>query len=69
MIIETKGSGFADQKRFAARKRFMETEFICMNNDKFGYRRFHYLYLSDADDMATVNLPKLNAAILQFFTD
>lgn len=69
MIIETKGSGFADQKGFAARKRFMETEFLRMNNEKFGYRRFDYLYLSDADDMTTVNLPKLNTAILNFFTD
>jgi hypothetical protein len=69
IIIETKGSGFADQKGFAARKRFMETEFLRMNNEKYGYRRFDYLYLSDADDMATVNLPKLNTAIVNFFTD
>jgi hypothetical protein len=69
MIIETKGSGFAEQKGFIARRRFMETEFLRMNNEEFGYRRFDYLYLSDADDMATVNLPKLKTAILNFFTD
>lgn len=68
MIIETKGSGFAEQKGFQARKHFVETEFIRMNNDKFGYRRFHYLYLTDADDMAA-NLATLNAEILNFFSD
>ena len=69
MIIETKGSGFADQKAFAARRAFMETEFLRMNNDEFGYRRFSYLYLSDADDLTSVNLAKFNDAILDFFTE
>ena len=40
-----------------------------MNNEKFGYRRFDYLYLSDGDDMTTVNLSKLNDTILDFFAD
>lgn len=69
LIIETKGSGFADQKGFAARRLFMETEFLRMNNKESGYRKFHYLYLSDADDMASGNLAKLNAEILNFFAD
>ncbi len=68
LIIETKGSGFAEQKEFLARKNFVETEFLTMNNDKFGYRRFDYLYLSDANDMAD-NLRTLNTAILSFFVD
>jgi len=68
MIIETKGTGFADQRGFAARKHFMKTEFLRMNNEKFGYRRFDYLYLSDADEI-TVNLANLNSAIIDFFTD
>ncbi len=68
LIIETKGSGFADQKTFLARKNFVETEFLKMNNDKFGYQRFEYLYLSDKDHMTT-NLAKLNSSILNLFVD
>ena len=68
LIIETKGSGYADQKAFIARRRFVETEFLKMNNAKFGYARFDYLYLSDADDMQA-NLRKLCDAAATFFTD
>jgi len=45
IIIETKGSGFA--ANFAAKKLFMQNEFIPKNNEKFGYRRFEFLYLED----------------------
>ena len=45
IIIETKGEGFA--AKFADRKKFMETEFIQKNNERFGYERFHFLYLED----------------------
>lgn len=51
LIIETKGSGFADQPEFIARRKFMENEFLKMNNEKFGYQRFEYLYLSDNTKM------------------
>ena len=44
-IIETKGEGFA--AKFADRRRFMETEFIRKNNERFGYERFRFLYLED----------------------
>lgn len=44
-IIETKGEGFA--AKFADKRRFMETEFIKKNNEKFGYNRFEFLYLED----------------------
>ena len=67
LIIETKGSGFADQKTFTARRAFMETEFLRMNNDKFGYARFDYLYLSDKDDLS-LTLRKLCDAAQRFFT-
>ncbi len=45
LIIETKGSGYADQKAFLARRDFVQSHFLQMNNDKFGYARFEYLYL------------------------
>ncbi|MFH0796019.1 MAG: hypothetical protein V2A65_03065, partial [Candidatus Omnitrophota bacterium] len=42
LIVETKGSGFADQPEFKARRNFMESEFLKINNEKFGYSRFDY---------------------------
>lgn len=45
IIIETKGEGFA--AKFADKRKFMETEFVMKNNEKFGYRRFDFLYLED----------------------
>ena len=44
-IIETKGEGFA--AKFADRHRFMKTEFIRKNNERFGYERFRFIYLED----------------------
>jgi hypothetical protein len=66
LIIETKGSGFADQIKFKLRKTFMETEFLKMNNESFGYDRFEYLYLADDETMER-NLDELNTAIVSFF--
>lgn len=45
IIIETKGEGFA--AKFAERREFMETEFVRKNNERFGYKRFNFLYLED----------------------
>ncbi|MBQ6209847.1 MAG: DEAD/DEAH box helicase family protein [Prevotella sp.] len=45
IIIETKGEGFA--AKFKEKKDFMEKEWIEKNNEKFGYKRFKFLYLED----------------------
>ena len=68
LIIETKGKGFADQPEFKARRAFVQDEFLKMNEKKFGYARFDYLYLSDADPMPS-NLNKLCKAAQDFFTE
>jgi len=68
LIIETKGSGFAEQTTFKLRKQFMEKEFLKMNNDKFGYKKFEYLFLQD-DAKFDDNLVKLNKTIVEFFRD
>lgn len=68
LIIETKGSGFAEQKGFINRREFVEKHFIPFNNDKFGYRKFEYLYLTDSEDFET-NLSRTSKAIREFFTD
>ena len=45
LIIETKGEGFA--AKFAERRQFMEEEFVKLNNERFGYNRFSFLYIAD----------------------
>ncbi len=47
IIVETKGSMYANDPKYQARKEFIESEFIRLNKDKFGYDRFEYLYLQD----------------------
>jgi len=68
LIIETKGSGFADQPGFIARRNFMETEFLRMNNEKFGYNKFDYLYLPD-DNKMNENLHFFQTKIAAFFEE
>jgi hypothetical protein len=68
LIIETKGKGFAEQKEFVARRAFVQDHFLKLNNDRFGYARFNYLYLSDADDL-DANLKKLCDTTSAFFTN
>jgi hypothetical protein len=45
IIIETKGEGYA--AKFKEKKDFMEKQWVEKNNEKFGYKRFHFLYLED----------------------
>ena len=64
LIIEMKGEGFA--AKFAERRQFMEEEFVKLNNERFGYNRFSFLYIEDTmtpteQDEETIN------AINQFF--
>jgi len=68
LIVETKGSGYAEQTTFKLRKKFMETEFLQMNNDKFGYKKFEYLFLQD-DAKFDDNLAKLNEVVINFFSN
>lgn len=68
LIVETKGSGYAEQTTFKLRKKFIETEFLKMNNEKFRYKKFDYLYLPDNEKLDD-NLAKLNNTIVEFFKD
>ena len=45
VIIETKGEGFAG--KFIPRRQFMNDVFIKLNNEKFGRKRFKFLYIED----------------------
>ena len=66
LIIETKGKGFANDPVFLKKKKFVETQFLEQNKDKFGYHKFDFLYLVDSDALPN-NLSKLNSKIDNFF--
>lgn len=68
LLIETKGSVYAADKVFQKKKSYVETEFLKLNKEKFGYQRFDFLYLEDSKDIAA-NITKLINKINQFFND
>ena len=68
LLIETKGKVFAEDNVFQQKKKYVETEFLKINQEKFGYQRFDFLYLEDSTDAAG-NIAKLNSKINQFFKD
>lgn len=68
LMVETKGEGYGNDPAFLAKKKFVETDFLEQNNEKFGYRRFDFLYLGDSDKKAD-NTAKINARLEAFFTD
>ena len=65
-IIETKGEGFA--AKFADRRRFMDEEFIRRNNERFGYRRFRFVYLEDTESPEAF-LQRTLRTINEFFNE
>jgi len=66
LMIETKGRGYENDSVFINKKNFVSNEFLKQNNEKFGYNRFDFLYLSDADKIEK-NISKLNEKISDFF--
>jgi hypothetical protein len=66
LIVETKGKGFENDPGFKAKRKFVETEFLEQNKEKFKYNKFDFLYLVDSDNMPT-NLNKLSGKINEFF--
>lgn len=47
VILETKGSIYANDPRFMLRRMFVENDFVPENNRQFGYSKFDYLYIQD----------------------
>ncbi len=66
LIIETKGEGFSNDPSFINKKNFVETKFLQQNEEKFGYKKFDFLYLEDSKDI-TDNISTLNDKINEFF--
>ena len=67
LLIETKGALYAEDKIFQKKKTYVETEFLKLNQEKFGYQRFDFLYLEGKMDNA--NTAKTINKINQFFND
>ncbi len=65
LIVETKGEAFAVQEDFKLRRKYVETDFLRINNEKFNYQKFDYLYLEG--EMDQNNIVKLNAKLKEFF--
>lgn len=66
LIVETKGALYAQDESFRDRRAFVEGQFLKQNEEKFGYRRFDYLYLEDSlSDSERIN--KTNDIINKFF--
>lgn len=66
LIVETKGSLYAQDEAFKDRRAFVEGQFLKQNEEKFGYKRFDYLYLEDSlSDSERIN--KTNDIINKFF--
>ncbi|MDI9357745.1 MAG: DEAD/DEAH box helicase family protein [Phycisphaerales bacterium] len=68
LLIETKGALYAEDKLFQKKKNYVETEFLKLNQEKFGYQRFDFLYLEDSKNIVA-NIKKLNDKLNQFFND
>ena len=63
LIIETKGSGFAEDKAFNDKKDFVKSKFLEINNSKFDY-----FYLQD-DENENQALERLNNKIDTLFKE
>ena len=68
LIIETKGEGFSNDQSFIKKKKFVETNFLEQNTEKFGYQKFDFIYLEDSISL-TNNINKLKTKINSFFNE
>ncbi|MCX6162737.1 MAG: DEAD/DEAH box helicase family protein [Ignavibacteriae bacterium] len=68
LIVETKGEGYSADTNFIGKKKYVETEFLRINKEKFKYNRFDFLYLEDKDAISN-NLSKINNRIKNYFND
>ena len=64
VIVETKGEAY--KEKFADKRKFMVEEFCKLNNERFGYERFEFLYLEDSTS-ETDRLASANRIVTTFF--
>lgn len=68
LIVETKGSLYAQDKNFLKRRAFVEKYFMPANNAEYGYKRFDYLYLEDSLS-DNVRLERMATMVDSFFEE
>ena len=66
VIVETKGEIYSHDPTFDDKRKFMESDFARLNNKKFGYERFDYLYLEDTLSESK-RLSKTHEKLKEFF--
>jgi hypothetical protein len=68
LLVETKGGLYAADQVFQKKKAYIENDFLRLNQEKFGYKRFDFLYLQESED-APAGIAKLGQKLNQFFND
>ena len=68
MIIETKGQVYALDKTYQKKSKYVSSDFLRLNEEKFGYKRFDFLQLSDADK-PQIAATQLNERLIEFFSE
>lgn len=64
LLVETKGTGF--EQAFNTRRQYVQSDFLRLNRDRFGYERFDFLYIRESDP-PNVRLGHLAEKINTFF--
>lgn len=64
LIVETKGAGF--EQAFKTRRLYVQSDFLRLNRDRFGYERFDFLYIREGDP-PNIRLGQLAEKINAFF--
>jgi superfamily II DNA or RNA helicase len=67
LLLETKGKAWANDEVFKAKKHFVETEFLRLNAQKFGFPQFDFLYLQD-DASEVQQVSAIENKLQTFFT-
>ncbi len=66
LIVEIKGKGFQYDKTFLLKKDYVSSEFLRLNEEKFGYKRFEFSYIPEQlDDSKKLEL--INNTLVEFF--
>jgi len=58
LLLETKGAIYANDEIFKHKKKFIETEFLKLNQEKFNYKRFDFLYLETTNTSPQATISK-----------
>lgn len=66
LLLETKGAIYANDEVFKHKKKYIESEFLKLNQEKFNYKRFDFLYIETSNDNPQAII---NKKLIEFFKD